>query len=203
MKRSIIVFGIILCFALTACGGQATPTVSPEDIRSTAQAAAFTVVAQTLAAIPTDTLLPPTATATSTPLPTDTPTFTPTLDPSLPTATSTIAPQTAAPTKQDDCNKILTGWKVPTIKFIVENETQPKGTIVLSMYVVTDLGECGFVPVYGSSFLGPEGYYSAGALVTGKKDLKVFGAFRAKGGSWSVVVRNDVIVAKGGCYPNC
>jgi hypothetical protein len=171
-------------------------------VGATAQAAAFTMIAETQAAVPTVTSLPPTITASPTPLPTETATSTPTVDPSLPTATFTLAPQSSAPT-QNNCNQILSAWQGPTVKFIVENETKPKGTIVLSMYVTTNFGECGFVPVYGSSFNGPEGFYSAGAYVTGKKDFKVFGAFAIKGGSWSIVVRNDVIVAKGGCYPNC
>lgn len=204
MKRRIVILGTILLLALSACGGeQATPTLNSADVGATAQAAAFTMIAETQAAIPTNTSLPPTATATSTSLPTETPTSTPTVDPSLPTATFTLAPQSSAPTQQGDCNKILTAWQGPTVKFIIENETKPKGTIVLSMYVTTNFGECGYVPVYGNSFNGPEGFYSAGAFVDGKKDFKVFGAFAIKGGSWSIIVRNEEIVAKGGCYPNC
>lgn len=203
MKRRILIFGAILCLVLSACGGEpAAPTLSSADVGATAQAAAFTMIAQTQAAIPTDTPLPPTATFTSTPLPTETATFTPTVDPSLPTATFTLAPQSSGPT-QDPCNKILTEWKVPTIKILVSNETQPQGNVVLSLYVTTALGECGFIPVTGGSFSGPEGYYSAAAYVDGKKDFKVFGGFPLTGGSWTVIIRNETIVAKGGCYPNC
>lgn len=204
MKRRLVLLGMILSLALSACGGEpAAPTLSSADVGATAQAAAFTMIAETQAAVPTDTPPPPTATFTSTPLPTDTATSTPTVDPALPTATFTLAPQSSAPTQPNDCNKILTGWQGPTVKFIVENETKPKGTVVLSMYVTTNLGECGYIPVYGSSFNGPEGFYSAGAFVDGKKDFKVFGAFAISGGSWSIIVRNEQIVAKGGCYPNC
>lgn len=194
---------MILCLALTACGGEpAAPTLSSADVGATAQAAAFTMIAETQASIPTDTPLPPTATFTSTPLPTDTPIPTATVDPSLPTATFTLAPQSSAPT-QDPCNKILSQWEVPTLKILIANETQPKGNLVLSLYVTTALGECGFIPVTGGSFSAPEGYYSAAAYVDGEKDFKVFGGFLLTGGSWTIIVRNEQIVAKGGCYPNC
>ena len=83
------------------------------------------------------------------------------------------------------------------------NETKPQGTIVLSMYVVTELGQCGYLAIYGDSFSGPIGQYSAGAFVTGKQNIKVFGGFRITEGSWKITVRNESIVALGGCYPSC
>ena len=202
MKQKIIVFTLITTLALSACGAEQTPTVSAADVAGTAQAAAFTVVAETQLAIPTNTALPPTETASPTPLPTDTLIPSPTIDPLLPTATFTLDPQSSAPT-QNNCNKILSAWTVPTIKILVENETKPKGTVILSLYVETALGECGYIPAYGGSFSGPEGYYSAFALVDGKKDFQTSGGFLLTGGSWTIVVRNEQIVAKGGCYPNC
>jgi len=202
MKRTLFLLGLILSLVLTACGAEGPPTLSSADVGATAQSAAFTMVAQTQQALPTDTPVPPTDTLTATPLPTDTPTSTPTIDPLLPTATFTIDPNAAA-TSQSNCDKVLTEWQVPTIKILVENETQPKGTITLGLYVETALGECGYIPVYGSSASGPAGYYSAFAWVEGKKNFTVSGGFLLNGGSWSLVVRNETIVAKGGCYPNC
>jgi len=203
MKQKLVVCILILGLALSACGAEQPPTDSAANVAGTAQAAAFTIVAETQLAIPTNTPLPPTETASPTPPPTDTPVPSPTVDPLLPTATLTLAPQSSAPTQQDACNKLLSAWQGPSAKFIIENETKPKGTIVLSMYVVTELGECGFIPVYSSTFNGPIGQYSAGAYVDGKKDFKVFGGFRITQGSWSIVIRNESIVAQGGCYPNC
>ena len=202
MKLRIIVIGIIFSLILSACGADQTPTLSPADVQSTAQSAAFTIVAETQQAIPTDTPLPPTSTASPTPPPTDTPLPSPTLDPSLPTATLTLAPQSSSPT-QDNCNKVLSEWQVPTIRILITNETNPRGTIVLSLYVVTAFGECGFIPVYGGTVSGPEGNYSAAAFVDGRRDFKVFGGFLLTGGSWTLVIRNEEIVARGGCYPNC
>jgi len=71
------------------------------------------------------------------------------------------------------------------------------------MYVVTELGQCGYLAISGDSFSGPVGQYSAGAFVTGKQNLKVFGGFRITQGSWKITIRNESIVALGGCYPSC
>jgi hypothetical protein len=71
------------------------------------------------------------------------------------------------------------------------------------MYVVTDLNQCGYLIIAGNSFSGPIGNYSAGAFITGKQNSKAFGSFRITEGNWAIVVKNDSIEARGGCYPNC
>jgi len=207
MKRNALIIGVVLSLLISACGAQSTPTVDPVDIQHTAEAAAFTMVAETQQAIPTATPLPPTATATLTPLPTLTPLESPTLDalnatpqPNIPTFT----PQASGSgSGQDPCNQALTAWEGPSARLNVVNETRPQGTIVLSLYVVTELGQCGYLYVTGDSITGPIGQYSAGAFVTGRQNFKVFGGFRITQGSWDIVVRNDNIVALGGCYPSC
>ena len=189
--------GVVLSLAASACAPQATATVNPLDIQHTAEAAAFTMIAQTEEAVPTATLVPP----TETPTPTLTPITSPTSD-VIPTATRS---QSSGST-QDDCNKALTAWEGPNAKLNLANETKPKGTVTLSLYVVTELGECGYLSQQfesSGSLSGPVGQYSAGAFVDGKKDFKVFGGFRITQGSWTIVVRNESIVAQGGCFPNC
>ena len=211
MKRNALIIGVVLSLLLSACGAQATATVNPVDVQHTAEAAAFTMVAETQAAIPTETPLPPTEAPTQTPLPTLTPLSSPTLDPLISTPVGlTITPQANIPTftpqagsGQDPCNQALTAWKGPSANINIVNETKPQGTLVLSLYVVTDLGQCGYLYVTGDSITGPVGQYSAGAFVNGKKNFKVFGGFRITPGSWKVVVRNESIVALGGCYPSC
>lgn len=198
MKRSALILGVVLSLAASACAPQATPTINPLDIQHTAEAAAFTMVAQTEESIPTATLQPPTETSSPTALPTLTPISSPTSAVLL-SATATPAPQSSGPT-QDDCNKALTSWQGPTAKLSIANNTKPQGKIVLSLWVVTELGECGFLVDLSS---GPVGQYSAYAFVDGQKNFKVFGAFRITPGSWKIVVRNESIVAQGGCYPNC
>ena len=217
MNRNILFIGVVFILLISACAPRGTPTADPIDIQNTAEAAAFTMVAETQASVPTATSIPPTEAASptlppsSTPLPLPT-SGTPGLLPT--TGAPTSVTQQALPTQvpptsssgggtQDVCNQPLTAWQGPTANFSVANQSQPQGTIVLSMYVVTDLGQCGYLLINGDSFSGPIGSYSAGAFITGKQNFKAFGSFRITEGNWSIVVKNDSIEARGGCYPNC
>jgi hypothetical protein len=197
----------ILSLLLSACNAQqpTEPPISAEDIQSTAVAAAFTIVAETQAALPTDTQIPPTETQVPTAVLTDTPVPTPTLDPLLvtPTLVPSSTPQTANSTSDDPCNQPLTSWQGPSTSIAISQDYSPQSkddSVVLSLWVMTDLGECGYL--YDLS-TGPVGQYSAAAYIDGKKDFKVFGGFRLSEGSWKLVIRNNDIVALGGCYPNC
>lgn len=211
MKRNALIIGVVFSLLATACGTQATPTANPVDIQNTAEAAAFTMVAQTLESMPSATPLPPTETpvptfaATNTPLPTLTPiglgtAATASGSTGLTPAANipTFTPQASSGSGQDPCNQPLTEWEGPTANFTIVNETKPPGTIVLSMYVVTEFGQCGYLAIFGDSFSGPIGQYNAGAFVTGKQNLKVFGAFRITPGNWKITIRNENIVARGG-----
>ena len=71
MKKLFILTLASILF-LSACGTPAEPTISAEEVQGTAVAAAMTMVAQTQAAIPTATPIPPTDTPAPTPLPTNT-----------------------------------------------------------------------------------------------------------------------------------
>ena len=210
MKNNIWAGLAVLSLFLSACGSTAAvePTLSAEDTQSTAIAAAFTIVAKTQAAIPTNTAVP-TDTPVPTALPTDTPAPSPTAleltDASLsPTVvpTFTSQPVSSEPTK-DPCNKPLTAWQGPSANFNLLYEYSPQSKddkVVVSMYVVTDLGECGYL--YDLS-TGPVGQYTVGAWVDGKKSFKVFGGFRITQASWDISIRNDRIIALASCYPNC
>ena len=160
MKRSSI-FSLLFMITLmaTACGPrppQAAPTVNPVDLQSTVAAAAFTVIAETQAAIPTATPLPPTATFTNTPLPT--PTFLPL--PSEGTLTPIPSGNSAG---EDPC---LTKVLPPTlqgepIRIRVDNST--RATVSLSVYLnqAGPNGECG----YRSYTLAPGEYVVINNLV--------------------------------------
>ncbi len=209
MKQNALMLGIVLIFLISACAPQATPTANPADVQHTAEAAAFTMVAQTLEAVPTHTAVPPTETASPTLRPTLTSIPSPTSDPLLAPATgipgtgtsiATSAPQSSSGTTENNCNKALTAWQGPTANFSIVNESKPEGKITLSLYVVTDLGECGYLTDLSR---GPVGQYSAGAFVDGKQSFKVFGGFRITEGNWKITVRNDKIIALGSCYPGC
>ncbi len=212
MNRNIMLAGVVFMLLISSCAPQGTPTADPVDIQHTAEAAALTMVAETQASVPTATLAPPTETASPTAPPSSTPLPLPTSGTQVtsiagaPTFTQQ-APQ-AQPTSssgggQDNCNQPLTAWQGPTANFSISNQTKPAGTIVLSMYVVTDLGQCGYLIITSNGFSGPIGNYSAGAFITGKQNFKAFGSFRITQGNWAIVVKNDSIEARGGCYPNC
>ena len=187
----------MLSLLLSACGGAPTErTLTVQDIQSTAAAMAGTIIAETNAAVPTNTPVPP----TDTPAPTGTSVPSPTADLSSPTPAATFT--SPAPTK-DPCDKILSGWQGPSANLNLVHEYSPMSKddkVVVSMWVKTDLGECGFLPDLST---GPVGQYSVFAYVDGARDFRVSGGFRITEASWDIVIRNDTIVALGSCYPNC
>jgi hypothetical protein len=208
MKNKVTALGVVLILILSACAPQAAEaTLSPLDVQQTAEAAAFTMVAQTQASIPTNTSIPPTETESPTPLPTLTEIASPTSDVLIldtPTGIApTLAPLPTATTASgvsDACNKTLSAWAGPTVKINIVNETKPKGDLVVSLYVVTQQGECGYL---ADTTRGPVGSYSIGAFITGKQNARVFGSFYFSEGSWKVLIQNEQIKAVAGCYPSC
>ena len=143
MKRfSIPTLALIATLIVSACGAspQAVPTINPVDLQVIALAAAYTIVAETQAAIPTATLPSPTTAITNTPA------FTATTPP-LPTLGATFVPGPVAnPNAGDPCiNKTmpdkLTG---KTIKIRIDNPT--KSTINLTVYLQSGnpQGVCGY-----------------------------------------------------------
>lgn len=161
MKRTLIftlIFMIILI--VTACGPrvpEAAPTVNPVDLQSTVAAAAFTVIAETQAAIPTATPPPPTATFTNTPLPTLT------LLP-LPSSEAALTPIPGGNSAGED--PCLTKVLPPTlqgepIRIRVDNST--RATVSLSVYLnqAEPNSECG----YRSYTLAPGEYVVINNLV--------------------------------------
>jgi hypothetical protein len=137
---SILITVLAITLILGACGTPAAPTANPVDLQGTIAAAAFTVIAQTQAAIPTATPIPPTATSTNTPLPT--PTFLP-----LPSAVGTIPPAsngnsgTADPCISSTLPPSLQGKPV---KVRIGNST--KATVSVSVYLNQNgpQGACGY-----------------------------------------------------------
>jgi hypothetical protein len=220
LKISII---IVLALLASSCSAPVAtqPPITLEDVQSTSMAGAFTAMAETHAARPTKTMIPPTETPTQTLVPSNTSENSPTLEPSSTLAPSITPTFTALPTKvptftpqpvasplpatpgSDPCNRPLTSWQGPSTRLMIRYEYKPQGKndkVVLSLWVRSDLQECGFLP---SLSAGPVGQYSAMAYVDGEKDFKVYGGFRLTEGGWEIIIRNDTIVAKGGCYPNC
>lgn len=140
MKKLIPALAL-LAFIATACGGQpAEPTLSPDEVQGTAVSAAFTMVAQTQAAIPTNTPLPPTDTPVPTPLPTDTPLPTPTVDFALlPTAT-----QVASSGGGNNCDGVLnTNEAGPQTNVRFDNKSGFNAYLSVYMYQKNKFGQCG------------------------------------------------------------
>ena len=142
MKRCLIPTLLMVTLLISACGAQATPipTVNPVDIQSTMAAAAFTMVAETQAAIPTTTPIPPTETPTNTPLPTNT-------VPPLPASGVTLTPATGGDSGAGDpcINEVMpTALPGKTIKVRVNNSTKAALTFSIYLNQTTPQGECGY-----------------------------------------------------------
>jgi hypothetical protein len=163
MKRfTIFSLVTVVTIFISACGGgqPAEPTVSPEDIQSSAVAAAFTIVAETQAAIPTNTPIPPTETPTQTPLiPTDT---------SVPDITATSAATSTNTPNSDPCLSALNvGGAGPTHDTLIKNKTGGEVILSLTLYTPNAFGACGAISATASGMVGlPSGYWYAFAYIT-------------------------------------
>jgi hypothetical protein len=212
MKYTWIIFAIA-ALVMSACGPTPEPTMSPADVQGTAMAAAMTMVAETQAAIPTATPLPPTELPTATPFPTNTaPPFS--LTTSTPGAQVTQAigfAPTSTPAQasgsNDPCNQPLTSWAGESAKLTLKNNTKPKGVITAGLYFTTAFGDCGNIGVQfdsSTTLTVPVGTFSVGAFVDGPKDFKIFGGGNiTRPGNYTLWFENESIILKAGCAPNC
>lgn len=143
LKFISIVFLITL--VTSACAQQAAPTMNAADVQTTAVAAAFTMIAQTQAAIPTATPLPPTDVPTNTPLPTDTPVALPTLN-VTPTTAALSQPTTSGAATVDPCSNRVLGSspKGKSTTILISNTTKAEVTVSLYLNETASHGECGY-----------------------------------------------------------
>jgi len=153
---------LIMAILLSACGTAATPTIAAVDVQNTAMVAALTILAETQAAIPTNTLVPPTETPTETPLPTETPVILPSLE-ATPTSTQAAG-------SGDQCNaplQSISGGNPAKIK--IENDSG--APITLSLYLnKTPFGDCG----YRGYSIGKAGSILITDLIQGCYNVSVF-----------------------------
>jgi hypothetical protein len=171
LKRSIFIIAA-LTLLLGACGANAIPTVSSEQIQETAAVMAGTMSAQTQAAIP------PTSTLTNTPLPSPTslPTSTETPVPTAEASSTTVADPCsgslyANPVGASDAGKMNNGASI----FIVNTTKAP---VTISLFLAKNkFGQCGYVswslsPKQSISIVNqlPYGCYSAFAYVNDPKN---------------------------------
>jgi hypothetical protein len=133
MKKFIALLAVIP-FLVSACGADAEPTINAADVAATAEAAAWTMVAETQAAIPTNTLVPSTNTPEPTPLLTNTPIPLPTQPPQeQPTSTSNV----------DRCDQLLQAPEGPVTRLRLINETKAQVNLSITLYE-TPFGDCGY-----------------------------------------------------------
>lgn len=143
-RFSTLTIVVALSLIISACGAPAAPTVNPVDVQNTAVAAAFTMVAQTQAAIPTNTPLPPTETPTETPAATNTPLPLPTLDVTLTATTAPVSSNSGAATVDPCSNRQLSPSKGRETVIRVVNTTKVAITVSLYLNETEGHGECGW-----------------------------------------------------------
>jgi hypothetical protein len=172
MNKKVILLGVLIALLISACGAgePPVPTMDPNSIVATAQAAAFTMIAQTQAAIPTATF---TETPTATPVSTDTPIPSPTLAatlPVLPTAT------TASASDPNACyHPIESGAGGPNSVLRFKNKTKGLVTVFVYIYKPNAFGECGYMgfDVYKGEAQTvtsmPRGYFAVTAYTNNRK----------------------------------
>ena len=160
---------LITVFASACSAAPAVPTISAVDVQNTAMAAALTVVAQTQAAIPTATPLPPTATSTATPAVTNTPLATDT-PLALPTSEATLT--VTAQTNVDPCaSRVLAASpRGRETVILIANTVRTQVTVSLYLNETASWGECG----YRSYVLGPRDSVLITDLIQGCYNLWAF-----------------------------
>jgi len=143
MKRFFIpTLFLVVALLISGCGGQPAPTAAPIDFQGTVAAAAFTVIAETQAAIPTATPIPPTATFTNTPLPTLTSIPLP-----LPSAGVTTTPGSSGNSGgADPCvNKTLPNTlQGDPIRIRLNNSTKAKLSVTVYLNQTGPQSVCGY-----------------------------------------------------------
>jgi hypothetical protein len=146
--KHITFFALILILALTttACGAQPVPTVNAADVQHTAEAAAFTMVAQTQEAMPTNTPIPPTETPTNTPVPTDTPAAVSTVATLGSATVPTIAATISTGATVDPCATRVLSYSPKGEDTIIRIANLTKAPVTVSVYLneTAGAGECGY-----------------------------------------------------------
>jgi hypothetical protein len=143
-KRLITILASILL--ISACGPAPEPTMSAAEVQGTAVAAAWTMVAETQAAIPTATPAPPTETPSPPPPPTNTSAALeiPTQSLVIPTQPVAAQPTPTTGSSANECDKPLASSPAgPTSPIKIVNET--KAPVNVSLWLdKTVFGECGY-----------------------------------------------------------
>lgn len=219
MKR-LIPYILFFSLLLSGCGAiqsaPTTPTISPEDIRATADEMVYGMLTQTQAAMPTNTLSPP----TNTPLPIATATITlvptqstldgsPTISVAAPSPSAIIVPtNTSASSNVFACTeKPLTGWTGDSARLSVTNYVNDSTANVFLCITTKYDNDAGYIniPVVKSNSADvPMGCYSATAWVDGKKDFNATTTFCINNtNNVQLIIDDNRLTFTAGCAPNC
>jgi hypothetical protein len=137
--KKLLIITLASILLLSACGPEPEPTMSAADVQGTAVVAAWTMVAETQAAIPTETPVPPTETPSPTLMPTNT------VAPlELPTQPVAVQPTATTASSASECDKPLaSNPDGPTSPIKIINQT--KAAVNVSLWLdKTVFGECGY-----------------------------------------------------------
>src|SRR5215216_1953158 len=133
---------LVITLIVSACGArvpQATPAVNPAYLQITVVAAAFTGIAETMAALPTATPPPPTATATNTAAPTNT------FVPFPSTEAGTPLPNSSAGGEDPCVNKPLPATlQGKTVRVRIDNTTQAALAVSVYLNSSESQSQCGY-----------------------------------------------------------
>jgi hypothetical protein len=203
--KKLLVLTITFTLLLSACGREQEPTMSAEDVQGTAVAAAWTMVAETQAAIPTATPVPPTETASPTPpLPTNTIAPLVASTQALPIGPS-LTPVAQSQATADICldlkHVLPADAAGPTMPLRIVNEHNV--TVTISLYLnKTVFGECGYrsytLKKNGDTVQTmPQGCYSAWAWSQDSSNAfnsSGFGLCGNNSDKWTMVIRGEQII---------
>jgi len=145
MKHFSTLTVVVIAMLISACGAPAAPTMQAVDVQNTAVAAAFTMVAETQAAIPTATPLPPTEPPTLTPLPTNTPLPLPTSATSVVISSPTTASVSGNNSGGDPCaTRVLSAPEGRETVIKIANTTKLGVTVSIYLNETASKGACGY-----------------------------------------------------------
>lgn len=204
MKRFSILTLAVIAMLISACGAPAAPTMQAVDVQNTAVAAAFTMVAQTQAAVPTATPLPPTEAPTQTPLATATPLTLPTSATLAVIASPTTASVSSSNNSggTDPCaTRVLSKPEGKETVIRVVNTTKLGVTVSLYLNETASKGACGYRSftlaknndiVFGDLVQGCYNLWAWSDNAKGKFNSSGFGCIN-NSDKWTFEVREDTI----------
>jgi hypothetical protein len=141
MKRfSILTAVLAITLVMSACGANATPTQVVVNIEGTMAMAVLTSIAETQAAVPTSTPLPPTATFTDTPAVTATLPVMPTLG-----ATFTAVPGGNSGVEDPCIRQVMPSpLQGETIRIRIDNPTRATIMVSINLHQASPGAQCGY-----------------------------------------------------------